>query len=35
VCPPEICHGDLHMANVLSRTRAPQLVKSGEVVYGV
>lgn len=25
VCPPEICHGDLHMANVLSRTPAPQL----------
>ena len=24
-CPPEICHGDLHMANVLSRTLAPQL----------
>lgn len=24
-CPPEICHGDLHMANVLSRTPAPQL----------
>jgi hypothetical protein len=25
VCPPEICHGDLHMANVLIRTPAPQL----------
>lgn len=25
VCPPEICHGDLHMANVLSRAPAPQL----------
>ncbi|MFC7618770.1 hypothetical protein [Microlunatus sp. GCM10028923] len=25
VCPPEICHGDLHMANVLSRTPAPHL----------
>ncbi|GAB3747367.1 aminoglycoside phosphotransferase/kinase family protein [Microlunatus parietis] len=25
VCPPEICHGDLHMANVLMRTPAPQL----------
>ncbi len=25
VCPPEICHGDLHMANVLSRTPSPQL----------
>lgn len=25
VCPPEICHGDLHMANVLCRTPAPQL----------
>lgn len=24
-CPPEICHGDLHMANVLSRTPPPQL----------
>ncbi len=25
VCPPEICHGDLHMANVLSRTPPPQV----------
>ncbi len=25
VCPPEICHGDLHLANVLCRTPAPQL----------
>lgn len=24
VCPPEICHGDLHMANALCRTPPPQ-----------
>ena len=25
VCPPETCHGELHMANVLSRRPAPQI----------